>query len=317
MITNKVQNIIAFSMLNGIGAAFIKKNFFMIKGNICSPADLCSISEKISMADFKQNQDYAKKIIEDCDKDNIKIATILDEDYPKSLFELKDPPPILYFKGNHNLLNKAVAIIGTRKSTELGNRIAIKVGTYFSRNWAICNGLVDGIDKNSITTENKVLPNVIGVMSGGLNFDFTISKLSQELAHKVLDNNGLLISEYEPNKKEDQFSGSKASRIQAGLSKALILIQSSLSGGSKYTIRAFSSLNRPLAIIEYQKSKEYLMTNNFEANRMIIENGKKGIMEMCDIKKIDSVLISKIIKLDKSEDYQLVEKEISSNPIRY
>lgn len=136
--------------------------------------------------------------------------------------------------------------------------------------------------------------------------------MTKELAMQVLENNGLLLSEYEPNKKEDQFSGSKASRIQAGLSNALILIQSSKEGGSKYTIKAFSFLERPLAIIDFKNNIEFDQTANFEANRLIIEKGKKGIMEMCDIKKIESILITKIINIEKSEDYQLVENTITA-----
>ena len=45
-----------------------------------------------------------------------------------------------------------------------------------------------------------------------------------------------------PKQKEDKYSGSKASRIQAGLSHGLILIQSSVSGGSKYTLEKYAKL---------------------------------------------------------------------------
>jgi DNA processing protein len=308
----KTKHIIAFSLLSGVGSAFIKKNLTLIKTKIESPIDLCSLNHKIDISDFEQNLIVANRTIEDCAKLDIQIITILDDEYPNSLMEIKDPPPILYLKGNKTLLNKAVAIIGTRKSTELGNKIAAKVGLYFSHKWSICNGLVDGIDRHSILIENKVLPNIIGVLSGGLNYEYTCPKMTKELATQVLENNGLLLSEYEPNKKEDQFSGSKASRIQAGLSNALILIQSSKDGGSKYTIKAFSVLERPLAIIDFKNNIEFNQTANFEANRLIIEKGKKGIMEMCDIKKIESILITKIISIEKSEDYQLVENTITA-----
>lgn len=300
-------------MLNGVGSAFIKKNIQLIKLKIDSIEELCKMNEKFNLLDLEKNINYADKIIDDCKELNIQIITILNEEYPKSLIELKDPPPILYLKGNHALLNKAIAIIGTRNSTDLGNKIAARVALYFSNNWSICNGLVDGIDKHSIMFENKVFSNVIGVLSGGLNFDYTCSKITRELAKQVLDNAGLLVSEQEPFKKEDQFSGSKASRIQAGLSKAMILVQSTKNGGSKYTIKAFSTLFRPLAVIYFGNNSEFQHSENFEANRIIIEKGKKGIMEICDIKKIDNISISKIIRIEKNEDYQLIDKEIHAN----
>lgn len=97
-------------------------------------------------------------------------------------------------------------------------------------------------------------------MSGGLNFHHTSSKITSELAEKVLKEDGLLISEVEPDRKEDQFSGSKASRIQAGLSSALILIQSSIDGGSKYTIKAFRNLIESLVIFLLPVIKNMIQT---------------------------------------------------------
>jgi DNA processing protein len=209
------------------------------------------------------------------------------------------------------LLSKAIAIIGTRKSTDLGNKIASKLGSYFSENWAICNGLVDGIDKNSILINNEMLPNVIGILSGGLNYEKTSSKITKELASKVLANYGLLISEQEPNKKEDQFSGSKASRIQAGLSKGLILIQSSITGGSKYTVKSFSEVKRPIGVVAFESSPEYQNTDEFSANRLLIEENKKGLLKMCDIKKEDNLKTSQIIKIASITDYTIFEKSIN------
>ena len=308
----EIKNILAFSLLNGIGPAFIRKNFEFIKINIKYPIELCSLDRKILFTDFEINLKIANSIIEDCESFNIKIISILDNSYPRLLLQIKDPPPVLYLKGNEALLNKAIAIIGTRKSTDLGNKIASKVGSYFSKNWSICNGLVDGIDKHSILSSGNTFPNVIGVLSSGLNYEYTSPKLTKELAQQVLESNGLLVSEYEPNKKEDQFSGSKASRIQAGLANALILIQSSKKGGSKYTLKAFSLLPRPLAVINFKNNKEFTESANFEANRLIIENDVEGIMEMCEIKKIENILTSKIFKFEKSEDYHLLEHEITT-----
>lgn len=308
----ETKYIIALSQIKGIGSAFIKKHLAFIKLNTLSKEKLCELSPKINLVDLEENLHSANHTLAECEKHSISTVSIIEDGYPKLLLEIKDPPPILYFKGNEELLNKAIAIIGSRKSTELGNKIANKVGEYFSKNWAICNGLVDGIDKNSITHNQGVFPNVIGVLSGGLNFHNTCSKITIDLAEKVLIHGGLLVSEYEPNKKEDQFSGSKASRIQAGLSNSLILIQSSKNGGSKYTIKAFSPLQRPLAVVDFKGNTEYLKSESFGGNRLLIEKGKQGIMEMCDLKKIETIKVFKILKLEKSADYRTLEQEITT-----
>lgn len=314
MHSQKVRNILAVSLIKGVGSAFMKKNLPLLLAYSDNLTMLSNIGGKVTLSEIESNLLYAQKIIDDCGKYNIEILTIIDKDYPATLLQIKDPPAILYLKGNKKLLNSAIAIIGTRKSTELGNKIASKIGKNFSTKWSICNGLVDGIDKNSIIYENQVLPRVIGILSGGLAYEMTSSLVTKKLAKLVLENHGLLVSENEPLKKEDQFSGSKASRIQAGLALGMILIQSSINGGSKYTIKAFSELNRPLGIVEFKKDKEYL-SGFFEANRLILEKQNLGIAEFCDIKKIEAIRTNKIIRISGINDYPQFEKEITvGNP---
>lgn len=301
------KNIIAFSQVKGIGASFMKQNMHLISNYKDNLEMLSSISNKVTISDLIANRINVENIVADCLENDIQIITYIDEIYPKNLLEIKDPPPVIYLKGNTKLLRNAIAIIGTRKSSDLGNKIASKLGLHFSSEWAVCNGLVDGIDKSSVYIDNKIVPNVIGILSGGLNFEKTSSRVTKELAALVLANNGLLISEHEPNKKEDQFSGSKASRIQAGLSKGLILVQSAITGGSKYTLKSFSELKRPIGVIAFESNVEYQTNEEFSANRLIISDCKNGLAKICDIKKPELLKTSEIIKISSVSDYTLFE----------
>lgn len=306
----KAKNILALSLIKGVGASFIKKNLALIDSYIDNFEMLSSIGGKVTLEDLEYNIKKSNKIINECEVLNIEPISILSESYPAKLKEISDPPPVLFLLGNKKIINNAIAIIGSRKSNELGNSIANKVGQYFSKNWSICNGLVDGIDLNSIKNNNEVFPEVIGVLSGGLDFENTSSKITKSLAKLVLENNGLLISENYPSKKEDQFSGSKASRIQAGLSKGIILVQSSIGGGSKYTLKTFSKLNRTLGIIYFEENSKFINDDLFGANRLIGENGIQGISEMCDIKKTSNIRIKKIINIKSKKNYEEFENLI-------
>ena len=214
------------------------------------------------------------------------------------------------------MLNKdIISLIGTRKSTTLANSIANKVGAHFSINNALCNGLIGGIDRHSVENGDTVFRNTIGILSGGLNSHHTSSKITSELAEKVLKEEGLLISEVEPDKKEDQFSSSKASRIQAGLSSVLILIQSSIDGGSKYTIKAFSKLNRIVGYISFTGNKEYDSDINFSANRTFDMLGIEGVARMCDVKKNTSIYIKKLIPIHSLHDYDIIINELKKKDV--
>lgn len=298
-------------MVKGIGPAFIKKNCHrLINNNSCHQIVRESKPEELdNLVSYAKTAD---EIISDCKENDIKIVSIFDAEYPSQLKEICDPPSVLFIKGNLSLLNHVVAIIGTRHSSELGNKIAERVGSYFSDYFSICNGLVEGIDEHSIYVGGKVLPNVVGIISGGLCYNETCSSHHIQVINDVLDAGGLIISEYYPRQKEDMYSGSKASRIQAGLSHGLILIQSKVDGGSKYTLAKYSKLGRPIGIIHYPSSKEYA-TDVFGANRLILEKGKEGIGQMLDIKKSSTLNVGEILAISDKSDYEKLIKVTQSH----
>lgn len=302
----KIEYIIAISKIKGIGDAFFKKNISRLR-ELSSIAELYSVDKRITQEAIDENLSYAQSVIEDCIKLEVSYKTIFDSDYPEKLFEINDPPAVLYFKGNLSLLNeRIVSIIGTRKSTELGNKIATKIGEYFTHNAVVCNGLVDGIDRWVISNMPNENCNVVGVISGGLDYEFTSSSITKELANQVLNRGGLLVSESEPRKKEDQFSGSKASRIQAGLSSALILVQSSVTGGSKYTIKPFAKIGRKLCVVNMSNNQEFSNDESFGANRLLINKQITGLAEFCGLKDPKGIMLNRIEEISTKQDYSKV-----------
>lgn len=304
-----IKNILILSMVKGIGPAFIKKNCHrLINDSSCD--QIVKESKPEELDNLVSYAKTADEIMSDCKDNDIKVVSIIDAEYPSQLKEIGDPPSVLFIKGNLSLLNHVIAIIGTRHSSELGNKIAERVGSYFADYFSICNGLVEGIDEHSIYVGSKVLSNVVGIISGGLCYNETCSSHHIQVINDVLEAGGLIISEYYPRQKEDMYSGSKASRIQAGLSHALILVQSKVDGGSKYTLSKFAKLGRPIGVIHYPSSEEY-ESESFGANRLIVEKGKEGIAQIIGLKKASSLNTGELIVLSNKDDYNKLIKSMS------
>ena len=304
-----IKNILILSMVKGIGPAFIKKNCHrLINDSSCD--QIVKESKPEELDNLVSYAKTADEIMSDCKDNDIKMVSIIDAEYPSQLKEIGDPPSVLFIKGNLSLLNHVIAIIGTRHSSELGNKIAERVGCYFANHFSICNGLVEGIDEHSIYVEGKVLSNVVGIISGGLCYNETCSSHHIQVINDVLEAGGLIISEYYPRQKEDMYSGSKASRIQAGLSHGLILVQSKIDGGSKYTLAKFAKLGRPIGVIHFPSSAEY-QSESFGANRLIAEKGKDGLAQMIGLKKTSSINIGPLIVLSNKDDYNKLIQSMS------
>lgn len=216
--------------------------------------------------------------------------------------------------GNFSLLSlNLITVIGTRKPNEHGKIIAERVCKYFySQGWGICNGLADGIDTFAIReNQDCYLNNVVGVVGCGLNKSSfrSLPKQSVFNINNILVNNGLVISEVPPMKKQDTFSVIKSCRIQAGLGVGLILIQSSTNGGSRFTVKAAFESNRPIGVVHPIKTD--IERDDYSANKKIIENGIKGLSECIELKNTNKYS-SKICILTGKESYPQFESVIAT-----
>lgn len=310
----ELKNIITLTQVKGIGPAYFKKNRSrLMHSENC--IDFIKEVNEDELTEYNKYENFAKCVLTDCDSLDIKPISCLSPEYPKLLLEINDPPAVLYVKGNELLLDKVIAIIGTRHSTPLGDKIAERLGEHFSQEYAICNGLVEGIDEHSIYYNNKITSKAIGIISGGLNYPQTCSKAHAKVIDEVLNAGGLIISEYPPQQPEDKYSGSKASRIQAALSQGLILVQSGIDGGSKYTLATFSKLPRVLGVIHFPSSEEY-QSKKFEANRIIVSEQKEGIAKFVGLKTTQKIVLSSIIPIQNKSDYDIFSSKIKNIPFQ-
>lgn len=316
MNNSHVATALALSSLKGIGPAFLKKNVHLFESlNFNATKDnillfLEAYKKPFSMVEIDNAIRQSEKILNSCDKAHITIISIGDFGYPPLLLKLKDPPPVIYCKGNLDTLNRVVTLIGTREPNQNGEIIAERVSTFFSaKDWSICNGLADGIDSSAIKNTNGYFSGTIGILGGGIDYENhkTLLKNVQKNAEVVLENNGLLISESLPDRKEDTFSVIKSCRIQAGLAHGLILIQSSVDGGSKFTLKAFSELNRSLAFI-YPTKQDYML-DSYSANRLLAEKGMLGLAEITDVRS-EKIAIDELFAIKSKDDYVRYEQLI-------
>ena len=306
---NRKIGLIALSNLKGVGPAFIKKHVNENTFNTDSILDVIKkiiISKKeIEVQDILIEIENAENILKKTNGYNAAILDCFDNEYPTNLKDLKDAPPIIYCRGNLNLLqNHTICIIGTRKPNDTGKIIANRISEYFTQQkWSICNGIVDGIDDATIREKSLFKKNIIGILGGGVDFENkTVNKITYDNSKLVLENDGLLISEQPFGLKENTFSIVKSCRLQAGISDGLVLIQSSIDGGSKYTISSFAELSRTLGVIRPIKNDYESIT--YTANQLLISEKIEGLSKMTKL-KLDKIKINDIVEIASKNDYEV------------
>lgn len=215
--------------------------------------------EKVSKEDLILANRTALRIIENCEIEKIGIISYFEDDFPDILKNCtneegkKDPPIVLYYRGNLAALKKSgVAIIGTREPTPNG----VKAGLYFSRELAkkgynIISGLAVGCDTTGHRGALDAGGTTTAFLATCLKWDDIYPKENLELAKEIVNNGGLLLSEYYIGQKCGRYAFVARDRLQAGLSYATIVVQTGLHGGTMHAVNATINTGKPLFAVKY------------------------------------------------------------------
>jgi DNA processing protein len=156
--------------------------------------------------------------------------------YPTLLRNIPDPPIALYMSGNADVLSTTqIAIIGTRKSTSGGRRIAAEFAAKLGNlGLTVTGGLAIGIDtaahNGAISSNNPT----IAVLGNGL--DIKYPKINTELTEKICEY-GVIVSEFPIRTMPIPSNFPRRNRIISGLSVGTLVVEAALKSGSLITAR--------------------------------------------------------------------------------
>lgn len=164
------------------------------------------------------------------------IILLHDPNYPTLLKQIPDPPPILYAKGNIDLLNQPqMAIVGARRASQGGNQTAYNYAKALGENGlVITSGLALGIDTASHLGALKNNQPTIAVLGTGMGH---IYPRQNHAIFNQISLKGLIISEFAIKKGPRSENFPRRNRIISGLSQGILVIEAALKSGSLITAR--------------------------------------------------------------------------------
>lgn len=185
------------------------------------------ISQFILDEDLKN----AAGVVEECRKQNIKIVSWFDPDYPCRT--ISSPPPIIYIRGflADPLSNPYIAIVGSRKATEYGREMTKKiVRGLVPYSTTIISGLAYGIDAEAHKSALEHNLPTVAVMGCGIDRIYPIGNLG--LAKDILNQNGAIISEFPWGTPPLKHNFPLRNRLISGLSRATAVVEAEIKSGS-------------------------------------------------------------------------------------
>ncbi|MCH5156986.1 MAG: DNA-processing protein DprA [Clostridiales bacterium] len=175
------------------------------------------------------------KIINEMNECGVVAVTWFSSDYPAQLRDISDPPYVLFCKGNVSLFETdCLAVIGTRKVSSYGRRIATDFTKVLSEYFTIVSGLAYGVDSIAHQTTLDEDCSTIAVLGSGVLNVYPAAH--QGLADRIVQNGGLLVSEYGLHAEPLAFHFPHRNRIVSGLSKGVLVCQAPAKSGTITTV---------------------------------------------------------------------------------
>ncbi|PIY59746.1 DNA-protecting protein DprA [Candidatus Wolfebacteria bacterium CG_4_10_14_0_8_um_filter_37_11] len=241
---------------------------------------------------------------------NLKINTvkITDVEYPSLLKEISSTPEMFYLIGElpSDEIPK-IAIVGTRKAGIAGRRFAKELARKLTELGVIVvSGLAMGID--TAAHEGAVLAGgkTIAVLANGL--DKIYPAQNENLAEKILELGGALISEYPAGTKSFKNNFLERNRIVSGLSIATIVIEAPERSGSIVTARLAAEQGREVFVVPGS-----IDNPNYRGSHQLIRDGAVLVSSVEDILEDlgDKIPNSKLQITNKSQIINSKTKNIT------
>ena len=172
------------------------------------------------------------------DRNDVKVVTPEDDEYPSLLAEIYDPPSVLFCKGNlPKELPLPIALVGARNCTDYGKEVAKLLGEQLAERGAtVVTGLAAGIDsaaaRGALSAGSSSCP-VIGVLGCGI--DVTYPQDNGTLYRAVLEHGGALVTEFLPKTPPMQQNFPIRNRILSGISRGVAVIEAGERSGTSIT----------------------------------------------------------------------------------
>ena len=270
--------------------------------------EFSEVNEKI-VSQFMQNRenipiDACQKIFDNLQKEKITLIPYCDQRYPTNLrkMETNKIPRVLYHQGEKIAIQKGIAVVGTRNASTHAIEKARELGRVLPEHgFMIVSGLARGIDAAAMRGSISVKGKTIAVLPWIHN---PYPPEHERLLEEVKANGSVISENYVSSGPMDKYKFLQRNAIISALSEALIAVESSYSGGTRWQVELAIAQKKVVIAVEPEQSNQLA----YEGFDRFIKNGAlpaKDVSEVLEILKREIKPSEHVL-----EEYESIENDV-------
>lgn len=225
-----------------------------------------------------KNPNAVERLIEFCNVKKVKICTIFDEEYPPILKELSAAPIVFYYRGELKPNEKRIAIVGSRKATNYGEKVSNMLATELAKaGITIVSGAANGIDTFAHSAALKV-GCTVAVLGYGIN---KIPADKFKLLENIVASGGVVLSDFPPNITGSNRTFPARDRIIAGLSNGVVVVEAGENSGALIAAKVAADNSRDVFAVP-----DKIFCDNSAGCHKLIRSGAIPVLGVEDILKV-------------------------------
>ena len=226
-----VRPLVKYRLAQAMGGP--ERIFFAKREELFAAEPLLQAAEAEKLSD--KSMERADKALRFCQERGITVLTVQDAAYPGRLRHIPDPPAVLYVWGKLPAVDETamLAVVGTRRATPYGIKMADKLGRELAQGGAVVvSGLAEGCDSAAMDSALRAGGVTVGVL--GTAIDQVYPAKNRKLFDEVRVR-GALVSEYPPGARTYPSDFKTRNRIITGMSLGVVVVEAPVRSGTRST----------------------------------------------------------------------------------
>jgi len=202
-----------------------------------------------AMAELRDRLERVEDELEQLADEGVQVLCPFEESFPPALRDIPNPPALLSVRGSLcDADRRSIAIVGTRSPSEEGSEAARTLAKAAANGWCVVSGLALGIDTAAHEGALSAGGRTIAVLGSGIRRVYP--RENDALAERIVEH-GALVSEQPPNARPTTRRLTARNRLQSGLARAVVVVETGPTGGSHVTASHARRQGRPVFAVRW------------------------------------------------------------------